>query len=69
MAMVAISGKNIIVFAQRGYCAYANRFLPDIQMTEPSDFAFAVFLRGAFFKPADEKHLAVQVDEFCIGQS
>jgi len=62
----AITGKHVIVFANRGNRADGDRFLADVQVAEAADFAGDVSLGGFFFEASNEQHLTVEIDELLV---
>ncbi|MNE85464.1 hypothetical protein D3C80_1824670 [compost metagenome] len=61
VAMVTISGDNLIAFLLRHLHADNNSFLTDVQVTEPADEAHAVKLASLFFESANQQHFTVGV--------
>ena len=41
-AMIAVSGNEVIIIAQRGHHSCSNRFLPYIQMAKPADLLHTI---------------------------
>ena len=60
--VVAIAGDHLIAGLRRKLHADDDRFLTDIEMTEPADEAHAVHLPGLLLEAADEQHFPVGVE-------
>ena len=63
VAVVAVSGYDLIALLQGHLHADDDGFLADIEMAEAADRAHAVELAGLFLEPADQQHVA-QRDQF-----
>ncbi len=67
MAVVAITGDNLVAGLRGGFHADGDGFLTDIEMAEATDQAHAIKLAGAFFEAADQHHLAVIFQQVVFG--
>src|SRR5262249_59438710 len=61
MAVVAISGDDLVPGLDCHLHADDDRLLPDVKVAEAADQAHAVELPGLFFESAHEEHLAASV--------
>src|SRR5262249_7213460 len=61
MAVVAISGDDLVPGLDCHLHAEDDRLLPDVKVAEAADQAHAVELPGLFFESSDEEHLAISV--------
>ena len=59
MAMVAVSGNDLISRLDRHLHADDDRLLADIEMAEAPDQPHAIELAGLFLESADEQHVAI----------
>ncbi len=59
VAVIAVRGNDRVLRLRRGLHADDDRFLADIEVTEPTDQPHAVQLAGLFLEPADQQHLAI----------
>ena len=62
MPVIAIAGDHLVAGLRRELHADDDRFLADIEMTEPADEAHAVHLPGLLLEAADEQHFVVGVE-------
>jgi hypothetical protein len=60
MAVIAVSGDNLIALFEVGLHADHNRFLADIEMAKAANKAHAVKLSRLFFKAPDQQHVGVE---------
>ncbi len=67
MAVIAVSGYDLIALLQRHLHADDDCFLADIEMAEAADRAHAVELAGLLLKAADQQHVA-QRDKFLFAR-
>jgi hypothetical protein len=63
MAMVSVSGEEIIVGAQARNRRYAGSFLPDIKVVVTAENAFIVQRHQILFKVTDDEHPPTQVQQ------
>jgi hypothetical protein len=59
VAVIAVACDDFIARFQRHPHPDNDRFLADIEMTEPADQAHAIHLAGLLFEPSDQEHLSV----------
>ena len=59
MPVIAVGGDTLVALFRRRFQPDDDGFLSDVEVTEPPDQTHAVKLAGLFFKPADQKHVAV----------
>ena len=64
MAVVAITGDDLVAILQAGLHAGDDGFLSDIEVAETRDLAHAVELAGFLLEPPDEEHVAVVFENF-----
>jgi hypothetical protein len=62
MAVIAVGGDDVVIFAEEGNRADGHRFLANVEVQETCDIAAMVLLQGDLLKPADACHFPVQLD-------
>jgi hypothetical protein len=62
MAVVAITGDDLVAGRERQLHADDHRFLADIEMAEAADQAHSVHLARLLFEAADQQHVAVGLE-------
>jgi len=67
--VLAVTCKHVIVFANCGNRADADRFLTDVKVTETANLAGDIRFRRFLLEAANQKHLPVEFDELIDGQS
>ena len=66
VAMVTVAGNHLVAFFQAGLHAGDHRFLTDIEVTKARNLTHAVELAGLFFKPTDQQHFTVILQQICF---
>ncbi|MNZ99748.1 hypothetical protein D3C78_1190870 [compost metagenome] len=66
VAVVTVSGDDLIAFLLRHLHANNNGFLTDVEVTETADEAHTIKLAGLFFETADKKHFTIGVKLFFL---
>ena len=67
--MVAISRYHaVLTRRQRGLQPNRHSFLPDIQMAETANKTKSIKLPRLFLKPADKKHVAVELQKLFLAR-
>ncbi len=68
VAVVAISGDDLVAVLRRHLHPDHDGFLADVEVTKAADEAHAVHLAGFFLEAADEQHLAIGEELFVLRQ-
>ncbi len=66
MAVIAVTGNDLVAFLQAGLHAGHNGFLTDIEVAEAGNLAHAVELPRLLFKPADQEHVPIVFQHLCL---
>ncbi len=61
LAVIAVSGDDVVIGPDHGHDAGRDRFLADVQVTEPANFSQRVCFRAPLFEAALEHHRSQQL--------